>query len=44
MAKSNTLKLPKSIAGVKVPKFLRTPGTVEQSPTARLVELFWPKP
>src|SRR4051794_28707820 len=40
MAKSNTLKLPKSIAGVKVPKFLRTPGTVEQflnSPVGRAV-------
>ena len=40
MAKSNTLKLPKSIAGVKVPKFLRTPGTIEQflnSPVSRAV-------
>ena len=40
MAKSNTLKLPKSIAGIKVPKFLRTPGTIEQflnSPVGRVV-------
>src|SRR5215212_12266997 len=40
MAKSDTLKLPKKIAGVKVPKFLRQPGTIVDflnSPVGRLV-------
>src|SRR3954453_4625073 len=40
MAKMDTLKLPKTIAGVKVPKFLRHPGTILEilnSPAGRLV-------
>jgi len=40
MARSNTLKLPKKIAGVKVPKFLRQPGTIAEflnSPVGRAV-------
>jgi hypothetical protein len=40
MVKTNTLKLPKAIAGVKVPKFLRHPGTILEilnSPAGRLV-------
>ena len=37
---ANTLKLPKKIAGVTVPKFLRQPGTITDflnSPVGRLV-------
>src|SRR5215217_8629342 len=40
MAKSDTLKLPKKIAGVKVPKALRHPGTIADflnSPVGRFV-------
>jgi hypothetical protein len=40
MTKSDTLKLPKRIAGVKVPKVLRRPGTIVDflnSPVGRLV-------
>ena len=40
MAKRDTRKLPKKIAGVKVPKFLRQPGTITDflnSPVGRLV-------
>ena len=40
MAKGKASKLPKRIAGVKVPKFLRDPGTIEQlinSPVGRVV-------
>jgi len=40
MAKSKPLKLPKRIGGIKVPKFLREPGTLEgllDSPVGRAV-------
>ena len=40
MADDDTLKLPKKIAGVKVPKFLRRPGTFRDlldSPVGRAV-------
>jgi hypothetical protein len=40
MGKSKPLKLPKQIGGIKVPKFLREPGTIEgilDSPVGRAV-------